>query len=129
MDVQTAIKIAGSLGYKPGWTITANPDERFEAAICVKIGYPGPDFSRRYAPEYSEAARDQLATFVLMVGDLSFDEFLRKIFDFLLACETHEAREAYRLAPSWWAPFHPHKRDGINRWGDPKGDLLFSGLS
>ena len=129
MDTHTAIALVEPLVFMPGWTIDAQPDERFESAICVKIAYPGPDYSRRYAPDYTAVAREQLATFILMVGDLGFEQFLRRIFDFCLACLTHEAREAFRVAPSWWAPFHPHKRDGINRWGDPKGDLLFSGLS
>ena len=28
----------------------------------------------------------------------------------------HEMREALRIKPTYWAPFHPHQIDGIRRW-------------
>lgn len=42
-----------------------------------------------------------------------------------MACESHEAREAFRVGSEYRAPFHPHIPESMARWGDAKGDLLF----
>lgn len=34
----------------------------------------------------------------------------------LMVIEEHEMREFLRIAPTYWAPFHPHHTDGIRRW-------------
>lgn len=126
MNVDTAVKLINeSLVYKPGWYIHAEDfTSRHESAVCIHISYPGRETNRDHAPEFAEHNVPK-ATSILLVGDLSMEEFYRQLFELIMRFETHESREFFRIGPTMWAPFHPHHIDGIRRWGTPDYDLTF----
>jgi hypothetical protein len=127
MEVPSAVALVNALIYKPNWTIRAEDNTaRFEGTICVFIDYPARSLNRDQAASgYPEEIMTK-AAFRLTVSDCNDDTTLyRKVIDSILRIETHEAREALRVFPTYWAPFHPHREGGMMRWGDPSGDLTF----
>jgi hypothetical protein len=130
MFVDTAIRLIDQIVYKPDWKFEAQDDTgRFEDSICVKITYPAFDSSKEsYDEEKGEYTKQIVtyATFRMIVRDCTDVDLYRKIIEVLMEIELHEAREFLRVAPTLWAPFHPHRYDGMKRWGDDmRGDLLF----
>lgn len=147
MLVSTAIDlIRDSLVYKPGWEFEAEDGtSRFEGSVKLTIHYPCPDSNRDRAglgyPDTEPCARllpsgaevpagtptlrpdgKARASFALMVGDV---QDVRSLYH-LITCaimqiEEHEMREFLRVRPSFWAPFHPHKEDGIRSWAEVTG--------
>ncbi|MBM0256376.1 hypothetical protein [Micromonospora sp. 4G55] len=125
MEVKSALDLVNAIIYKPGWRISAEDHtRRFEGAIVVRIDYPARASERDEAPDY-EREINTYATFPLIVADCDDVGIYRRIVDKLIAIETHEIREFFRIQPTRWAPFHPHRIDGMKRWGDPDGDLQF----
>lgn len=128
MEVQSAVDIVNTqMIYVPGWEFTAEPfTDRFEAAMQVRVNYPVIRTDREVmragevVPFTATAAFPIVCDFNDMVG------LARCIIDnVLVPIHLHEAREGLRFLPTFWAPFHPHRVDGMNRWGDPNGDLMF----
>lgn len=118
MDVNTAIELVGQLAYFPGWEFEASDHcKRFEGSITVKVTYPSFETNRPEAKEGYPVENRPYATFPLMVHEMSnatdlyyaIGQVIMKIYD-------HEMREALRVKPTYWAPFHPHQIDGIRRW-------------
>jgi hypothetical protein len=67
-----------------------------------------------------------VASFLLLCANCPDEtELFRAIVKNIICIETHEAREAFRVVPTYWAPFHPHNEDGMFRWGDVQGDMFF----
>ena len=127
MLAATAIELIGTVCYRPGWTFEASDyTNRFESAICVKVTYPAPETGRdNWALGYPEQIQAR-AAFPIQIHDCAdAGALFRKVFDLIVEIEIHEAREIFRVKPTGWAPFHPHQVDGMNRWGNPKGDLAF----
>lgn len=126
MRTDTAVQLVGQIVDKPGWEFTASVCDRFEDCILVRVDYPAPRFNREDAPEYETEIMAN-ATFRIPVGDVKNpEELFRRVFDdVIMETERHEHREAFRVAPTWWAPFHPHRHDGIVRWGEPHKDYMF----
>ena len=122
----TAVDLVNNIIYEPGWTFTATDfTDRFESAIVVRIEYEARNWNREHAPEY-KATVHAGASFPLQIADLDAEGLYRKVFDVgIMGIVQHEAREAFRIAPTCWAPFHPHKVDGMKRWGTPQADLMF----
>lgn len=135
---QTAADLLNHIEFKRNgaeWRVRAKPFDRFEDSILLEIDYPVIDSSRNHwdVPEGGE--QDDGATkekfyvttkWVIQAGCCSDDtdlyrEFLAKV----AIIDSHEAREALRIRPSLWAPFHPHRTGGMERWGDPQGDIMF----
>lgn len=122
---ETAIELVSQIVYRPGWTFEASDyTNRFEAAICVKVTYPAPETARSNWPAYEKRIVAR-ASFPLQVANCDTTDLYRKIMDMLIVIEVHEAREIFRIQPTGWAPFHPHKLDGMERWGQPHADLAF----
>jgi hypothetical protein len=95
----------------------------------VRCDYVAPDYSQEHAPAYSRLLEPS-AAFLVPVGDIDepvqlYDRLLK---DVLLRIEEHEHREAFRVGADYWAPFHPHKTDGIKNWGDPAADYTFGAV-
>ena len=125
MEVKSALDLVNAIIYKPGWRISAEDHtNRFEGAIKVRIDYPARASERDEAPDY-EREINTYATFPLIVADCDDIGIYRRIVAKLIEIETHEIREFLRVQPTRWAPFHPHRIDGMRRWGDPEGDLKF----
>jgi hypothetical protein len=125
MRVDSAVDLVNGIVYRPGWTITAKPHTaRFEGAICVRIEYPAQNTDRDQAPDYPTPIQTR-ATFPLIVSECDDVALYRQVMDAIMEIEEHEAREYFRVEPTHWAPFHPHRVEGMNRWGNPQRDLRF----
>lgn len=125
MLINTAIDLVNDLIYKPGWKLTATDHtKRFEGTVLLRIDYPARASEREEAPEYAREITTY-ATFPVIVRDCDNEALYRKILECIFDIEMHEAREFLRVQPSMWAPFHPHRIDGMKRWGDVAHDLKF----
>ena len=122
----TAVDLVNNIIYKPGWSFKAQDlSDRFESAISIRVDYVARQWNREHAPEYAETINPG-ADFPLLTADLNAEGLYRKVFEeIIMKIEQHESREAFRIAPTCWAPFHPHKVDGMKRWGNPAADLTF----
>lgn len=126
MMVSSAVELVNSLVYKPGWKITATDHtSRFESCIAVRIEYPARQSEKSDAPEGYPNHITTYATFPVLVDDVDDVGLYRRILEMIMEIELHEAREFLRVLPTYWAPFHPHRADGMRRFGDPHGDLRF----
>jgi hypothetical protein len=125
METRTAVTLANAVIYKPGWRFTAREHENFEGTIVLRVDYPARNTNRDQAPDYPDEF-DAAAEQPIVVADCPDDTTLYfRVLTVVLRIETHEARESLRVTPTMWAPFHPHKIDGMKRWGDVEGDLTF----
>lgn len=126
MEVTTAACLLNDLIFRPGWTITATDHtNRFEGTVKVRIDYPAFNTDRECAPGYTEEIETH-AEFAIPVSDINDDCALyRRLLDCVAEIDSHEAREALRTKGTHWAPFHPHRIDGMKRWGEPQRDLQF----
>jgi len=50
------------------------------------------------------------------IGEKDHETFYRIVLNNLIAWETHEAREFFRVGSQYIAPFHPHRPDGEGLW-------------
>jgi hypothetical protein len=131
MLVNSAVELVNQLIFLPGWTITATDhSNRFEGTILVRVDYPARNSNRDQAPDgYPQEIRTY-ATFPLVVADCDDADVYGAIVEALAEIELHEIREFLRVSPTNWAPFHPHRVDGMRRWakrtgGDIRHDLKF----
>lgn len=124
--MDSAIALVNTLIYKPGWRISATDhSRRFQGAITVKIDYPARRSEREFAPDFTEQI-ETYASFPIIVEDITDEvELFRRVMGAVLSIEIHEGREFFRVTPTWWAPFHPHRVDGMKRWGTETADLTF----
>lgn len=121
MDISTAITLIQGITYKPGWNISGHDNtKRFEGCIRVDFVYPATNSDRSEAPAYSTPIppNGARASFAVIVSTLDDVQLYRAICQLIMTIEEHEMREFFRINPTYWAPFHPHKSDGITRWAD-----------
>lgn len=127
MNTDTAISLVEGLIFKPGWLLEAHDfSDRFEDTVCVTLSCDTYRFNRADAAEGYQFQMRPQAKFLIMVGHMSDDcDLYRALIEKIIDFETHEIREALRVKNTLWAPFHPHKVDGMLRWGNPQHDLLY----
>lgn len=126
MNVSSAVRLVNELVYKPGWSFSAEDHtNRFEGSIKVRIDYPAMNSNRDRAEHGYDEEIKTYASFALIVQDCDDITLYRKLLDRIIQIEIHEAREFLRVEPTFWAPFHPHRIDGMQRWGAVENDLLF----
>lgn len=157
MYIDTAKALISQMVYKPGWEFEAqDATSRFENAVVVTIWYPCPDSNRDNAmkgyPDVEpcnvvkggkeiEAGTPTIrpegkakASFTLMIGDADDTKLYYMLSTAIMKIEEHEMREFMRTKPTFWAPFHPHRTDGMKRWAEMSnrefadvqmGDLTF----
>lgn len=135
MDVQSAISFVQQIIYKPGWRFDViDHTSRFEGTIDVHITYPALDSGSNSNPDtwkdgYTTGIPGGArAAYPIIVSDTDEIGVLRRLLNAILDIEEHEAREFLRYPHNGWAPFHPHRIDGMTRWGTVDHDLKF-GLS
>jgi hypothetical protein len=118
MQVNTAIELVNSLVYFPRWKFTATDHTaRFEGTILVRIDYPAYNTDRENARQNYDEEIMTYATFPIIATTCDdVEHLLRKVMNALAKIYQHEAREALRVLPTYWAPFHPHNIDGMRRW-------------
>lgn len=130
MEIRSALDLINSLAYKPGWLFAAEDhSNRFEGTVKVTIHYPAQNSNRDKAEEGYPESIMTYACFPLVVAECAAVEDL--VFQILTAIgriEMHEAREFLRVEPTLWAPFHPHRVDGMKRWAARTGEPLVSDL-
>jgi hypothetical protein len=128
MEVETAVQLINEqLVYKPGWRFEADDHrDRFEGAVRLRVHYPAAASGREDAYRGYPREIDTHADFALMVDQCDVASLCRQLITGPISViDQHEAREFLRLCPTMWSPFHPHRADGMRRWGDPDGDLKF----
>lgn len=126
MDAQSACDyIDDWFIYKPGWTIQATIEDRFDSAIRLHIEYTAPNYDQKYAPHYEVDVQAHREAVLLIYPDTDEFQLEQRVFSEIMAVEHHEAREAFRVGPDWHAPFHPHKLEGIQAWGNEQADVKF----
>lgn len=128
MQVSSALALINDvICYKDKWVFTAKDDtQRYEGTIQVRIDYPAIMSERENQKKGKQVPIMTYATFRIMVVDCEDDIALyRELMRHIMAIEEHEAREFLRIKPTFWAPFHPHKVDGMKRWGKADHDVQF----
>lgn len=129
MDITSAIDLISSLCYKPGWTFQAEDHtNRFEGSVKVTIHYPAQNSNRDQAAAGYPEEITTYATFALVVADCDLESLVFQVLQAIVKIETHEAREFLRVSPTMWAPFHPHRVDGMKRWSARTGEPMVSDL-
>jgi hypothetical protein len=120
MNVDTAVRLVNEIKFFPGWQFEASDHcNRFEESITVKVSYPSWETNKEVVMSDTWEANRPHATFPLMVGNIKDDLHLYRVLMHVISeINSHEAREAFRVAPTYWAPFHPHKTGGIMQWID-----------
>ncbi|MER5698902.1 hypothetical protein ACWDBO_44890 [Streptomyces mirabilis] len=127
MEVRSAVQLIQQLQYKPGWTLDAEDStNRFEGTVKVRFVFPAYHSERELAEQgYPKMTEGSWAEFRIVVSDCDDTELYRRVLGKIMEIELHEAREFLRVLPTYWAPFHPHRVDGMKRWGDLEGDLSY----
>lgn len=131
MRVETAIALIDQLIYKPEWTFTATDhSNRFEGTVRVRVDYPARNSNRDQAGDGYPEEIMTYAEFPVLVADCPSDVTLyRRVLDALVKIETHEAREFLRVPGTHWAPFHPHRIDGMKAWHATQGAEILPDLA
>jgi hypothetical protein len=128
MEVPSAIRLIENLVFIPGWTFTATDHtKRFEGTILVRIDYPARASERDEAPEYAREIKTY-AVFPVVVSECDDVAIYLKVLWAIIEIQEHEAREFLRVDPTMWAPFHPHRVDGMKRWAALGGCKRFDDL-
>ncbi len=128
MLVESAVAIINNgIVFFPGWTVHAEDfTARHEGAVALHIEGTSWETNRPEAMAGFPEINHPRVVRIIQVADLNDDISLHRVvlqqfIDFFI----HEAREAYRVQPTGWAPFHPHQIDGMKRWGRPEDDLTY----
>lgn len=127
MLVQSAVAIINQgIVFFPGWKIHAEDfTSRHEGAVCLNIEMSSWETNRPEAMAGFPEANHPRVCVILQVSELDDIELHRTVIQTLIDCFEHEAREAYRILPTGWSPFHPHQLDGMKRWGKRDKDLTY----
>lgn len=126
---ESAVELISNLIYKPGWTFTAvDHDKRFEGTIVLRVDYPARNSNRDQAAAGYPEEISTYATFPLVVQDCTDEDLYAKVLSIIGEIEMHEAREFLRVNPTHWAPFHPHRVDGMRRWAERTGSTMDADL-
>jgi hypothetical protein len=146
MRVDTALTIVNNeLLFYPGWQVSATDhSHRFEDTICLHFNLTDAprterELVRADAANNVDAYPEHVpggakSAWPLYVGDCdNVDTLVYRVIKAAEANFSHELREAARLRTTTWAPFHPHKYAGMQRWAAAEhqtvtSDFLF-GLS
>lgn len=125
MKVPEAIALVNTLVLRPDFHVSAEDyTNRFEDTICVHVTQDTRSSNFEDAPSY-ETLIGARAAFPVTVSTMTENDLVRAVIEILIRFETHELREFTRRFDDLVAPFHPHTVEGMNRWGDPSGDLLY----
>ncbi len=117
MKAMEAVDLIRQVHFRPGWTIEASvvlPDLPFVTITAyVETVNSDRENALRGYPEQITIAPDGILDARAYDTD---DELYGALLSWLIALETHECREFFRVGPQMDAPFHPHRPDGVRRW-------------
>lgn len=132
MQITTAVELIHQLVFFPGFEFKAvDHTNRFEGTVKVRVEYDAWNTNRETLRDdhYTEKIHT-FAEFPLMVEDLDDEVMLyRRLMIVLMRLYEHEAREALRVKATQWAPFHPHKVNGMRRWLSTNNDDMLMDLT
>ncbi len=133
LTYEQAAELIGSMIYKPGWTFTTEPWNRFENTLLLHIGLQIPNFNAEFAPDYAGPLMTVDRKFPLCYGLCDDpDTLLYQITEAIMAIEAHELREAMRVPDgrgNWHAPFHPHNLATMQAWAARSGEPVLADLA
>lgn len=118
MEAQRAADLINKISYRPGWEITAHVALGGFPYLIVSATLHTPNSDR------DNALKGYPRWITVGSPDLVIDadryatpeELYRRIFDWIMSLEIHEAREFFRVGDRMDAPFHPHREDGNAAW-------------
>lgn len=124
MQVSDAVEFLNNLVMKPGWTLHAEDGtRRYENGVKVTLTEHTFHTEVAFAPAYEDGGMfDAYATWMLQVGKDDRVSLTRKVLDCIADFNSHEWREFLRYGDTLEAPFHPHREEGMQRWGNEEGD-------
>jgi hypothetical protein len=129
MNIDTALALCEQIECGPTLCIEAEDyTRRHEGALRVTTIVSTVGSERETFGRYDEAEPiDVRAAFVIVVDDCNdaTELYRRVLTEAVIPTLVHEVREFFRIKPTGWAPFHPHKRDGVSRWGQPEVDRKY----
>jgi hypothetical protein len=133
MDVPEAIALVEGMAFHPDVTLSAvDLTDRYQDTIDVHMSLRAKNSNRDKAPDYIDdvpgGARSAWAVYVSDITDPA--PLVYRVVLAAVEAFTHEIREFARLAGTWQAPLHPHRRAGILAWAsyagtDPAADYVF----
>lgn len=128
MRVADACACINKLATVPGFTVEAcSHEHRYEDTLKLTVtALDWPNSDRDQAPGYPEKVNPNgpYAHFPVYVGDVTNKaELIGRVLDTLIRVFEHEAREftRYHDGDEWVAPFHPHRKCGIDAWCERTG--------
>ncbi len=124
MDIASATQLVDNLVFFPGWEFKASDhSKRFEGTISVRVEYPSCETSRERAAEGYPETNKPYVNVPIVVRDLDDIGLYRALIAVAMEIAEHEFREALRVKPTLWAPFHPHQIDGMRRWQEGSAQM------
>jgi hypothetical protein len=125
MLVPSAVALINeSLIFLPGWKITAEDyTSRHEGCVALHIGAPSYETNRSEAMlGYPVENEPHAVVMIQVTPEMDLVDLFYLVLSKIIEFQTHEFREGMRVKPTGWAPFHPHKIDGIHRWCARSGE-------
>lgn len=125
MDIVEAMARLHTVHYWPGWEFDIIPAGMGGTELDIVVTFDAPNTNRDLAlkgyPQMIRPARNVL----MRVDDITSEtQLFRRFFDdVIMAAHEHEGREAFRVGPDMRAPFHPHRVEGMQAYGDPQSEI------
>lgn len=118
MDAQRAADLINKISYRPGWEITAHVALEGLPYLIVSATLETVNSNRDNALKGYPVAITLGAPDLIIDADRysTSEQLYRRIFDWIIGLEIHEAREFFRVGASMDAPFHPHRPEGNDAW-------------
>lgn len=117
MEAREAVRLINDVSFKPGWKIMAEVFLPGLPMVAVTAHVDTVNSDR-------DNALNDYAEEITIAPDTMFDaseintpdELYAQLLAWLIRLEIHECREFFRVGARKDAPFHPHKREGEQRW-------------
>ncbi|MFF1469118.1 hypothetical protein [Streptomyces mirabilis] len=117
MNEQRAIELIKGISYRPGWKITAEPMVPGLPFVVVQAYIDTVNTNREQAikgyPQKIVLGPDTVIDASLYATP---EDLYRRILDWIIGLEVHEAREFFRVGTDMQAPFHPHREECERAW-------------
>lgn len=132
MDAESAVSEINKLSYMPGWRITAWVDDnpRHRNSVIINCSFDAYNSSLGYAKDnyrYSPIIRPSVVERQDVTECRGSEDVWRLVAEFIQKINEHEMREFLRIpSENYKAPFHPHKFEGMEAWGDEFHDLEYN---
>jgi hypothetical protein len=126
MDAQRAAELINGISYRPGWKIEAHylPGLPFVLVQAyVRTVNSNRELALKGYPEEIVLGPDTIIDAELYATP---EDLYRRILDWIIGLEVHEAREFFRVGDDMDAPFHPHREECQRAWERTARDVSVS---